>query len=181
MLSREAQDIELLHGRIDRAKAEALLAHWVRLDDIEAAFVCGPDGMMQAVADALKARGFPDAKVRIERFATSIPHHEHRPQAVAPGHAQCEVTVVIDGATKTFMLDKAKENIIDAGLRSGVELPYSCKGGVCSTCRAKLVAGEVDMDVNFALEDYEVARGFVLTCQSYPVTDQVTVDYDQTA
>jgi len=181
VLSREAQDIELLHGRIDRAKAEALLAHWVRLDDIEAAFVCGPDGMMQAVADALKARGFPDAKVRIERFATSIPHHEHRPQAVAPGHAQCEVTVVIDGATKTFMLDKAKENIIDAGLRSGVELPYSCKGGVCSTCRAKLVAGEVDMDVNFALEDYEVARGFVLTCQSYPVTDQVTVDYDQTA
>jgi len=181
VLSREAQDIELLHGRIDRAKAEALLAHWVRLDDIEAAFVCGPDGMMQAVADALKARGFPDAKVRIERFATSIPHHEHRPQAVAPGHAQCEVTVVIDGATKTFVLDKAKENIIDAGLRSGVELPYSCKGGVCSTCRAKLVAGEVDMDVNFALEDYEVARGFVLTCQSYPVTDQVTVDYDQTA
>jgi ring-1,2-phenylacetyl-CoA epoxidase subunit PaaE len=181
VLSREAQDIELLHGRIDQAKAEALLRHWVTLEDIDAAFVCGPDGMMQAVADALKASGFPEAKIRIERFATSIPHHEHRPQAVLPGHAQCEVTAIIDGAARTFMLDKAKENIIDAGLRSGVELPYSCKGGVCSTCRAKLVAGEVDMDVNFALEDYEVARGFVLTCQSYPVTDKVTVDYDQTA
>jgi ring-1,2-phenylacetyl-CoA epoxidase subunit PaaE len=181
VLSREPQDIELLHGRIDMAKAQALLRHWVRLDAIDAAFVCGPDGMMQAVADALRASGFPEAKIRIERFATSIPHHEHRPQAVEPGHAQCEVTVVIDGATRTFMLDKAKENIIDAGLRSGVELPYSCKGGVCSTCRAKLVSGEVDMDVNFALEDYEVARGFVLTCQSYPVTDRVTVDYDQTA
>ena len=180
VLSREPQDIELLHGRIDRQKADDLLRHWVALDDIDAAFVCGPDGMMQAAADALKARGVPEAKIRIERFATSIPQHEHRPQPIEPGHAQCEVTVVIDGATRTFMLDKAKESIIDAGLRSGVELPYSCKGGVCSTCRAKLVAGEVDMDVNFALEDYEVARGFVLTCQSYPVTDRVTVDYDQT-
>ena len=78
------------------------------------------------------------------------------------------------------MLEKSKQSILEAGLAAGLELPYSCKGGVCSTCRAKLVAGEVDMDVNFALEDYEVARGFVLTCQSYPVTDKVTVDYDQT-
>jgi ring-1,2-phenylacetyl-CoA epoxidase subunit PaaE len=137
--------------------------------------------MMQAVADALAARGFPQERIRIERFATSIPHHEHRAPAATPGAAQCEVTAIIDGMTRTFTLDKAKENIIDAALRNGIELPYSCKGGVCSTCRAKLVAGEVDMDVNFALEDYEVARGFVLTCQSYPVTDRVTVDYDQTA
>jgi len=72
------------------------------------------------------------------------------------------------------------ENIIDGAARNGIELPYSCKGGVCSTCRCKLVDGEVDMDVNFALEDYEVARGFVLACQSYPVTDKVTVDFDQT-
>jgi ring-1,2-phenylacetyl-CoA epoxidase subunit PaaE len=181
VLSREAQDIELLHGRIDRQKAERLLMHWIDLDDIDTAFVCGPDGMMQAVAEALKARGFPESRIRIERFATSIPHHEHKPQIVDPSRAECEVTVIIDGATKSFMLDRAKENIIDAGLRNGIELPYSCKGGVCSTCRAKLVSGEVDMDVNFALEDYEIARGFVLTCQSYPVTDRVTVDYDQTA
>jgi ring-1,2-phenylacetyl-CoA epoxidase subunit PaaE len=181
VLSREAQDIELLHGRIDRQKAETLLAHWVDLDDIDTAFVCGPDGMMQAVAEALQARGFPAAKIRIERFATSIPHHEHKQQPVDPARAECEVTVIIDGTTKSFMLDRAKENIIDAGLRNGIELPYSCKGGVCSTCRAKLVSGEVDMDANFALEDYEIARGFVLTCQSYPVTDRVTVDYDQTA
>jgi len=180
VLSREAQDIELLHGRIDRSKAEALLAHWLDLADVDAVFVCGPDGMMQAVADALKARGFPDAKVRIERFATSIPKHVHKPgKAPEPGHTECEVTVVLDGATKTFTLRKGKESILEAGLKAGVELPYSCKGGVCSTCRAKLTAGEVDMDVNFALEDYEVARGFVLTCQSYPVTDKVTVDYDQ--
>jgi ring-1,2-phenylacetyl-CoA epoxidase subunit PaaE len=181
VLSREAQDIELLHGRIDREKADALLAHWVDLPTIDAAFVCGPDGMMHAVSEALAGRGFPEDRIRIERFATSIPHHEHRPQPVVPGHAQCEVTAIIDGTTRKFVLDRAQENILDAGLKAGVELPYSCKGGVCSTCRAKLVEGEVDMDVNYALEDYEVARGFVLTCQSYPVTDRVTVDYDQTA
>ena len=182
VLSREAQDIELLHGRIDRAKADALLAHWVELDDVDAVFVCGPDGMMQAVAEALKAREFPDARVRIERFATSIPKHEHKAgRPFAPGHTECEVTVVLDGTTRTFTLEKGKQSILEAGRDAGIELPYSCKGGVCSTCRAKLTAGEVDMDVNFALEDYEVARGFVLTCQSHPVTDRVTVDYDLTA
>jgi len=182
VLSREAQDIELLHGRIDRAKADALLTHWLDLDSVDAVFVCGPDGMMQAVAEALKARGYPDAKIRIERFATSVPRHEHRPaKPVEPGHTECEVTVVLDGATRTFTLEKGKESILEAGLKAGIEIPYSCKSGVCSTCRAKLTAGEVDMDVNFALEDYEVARGFVLTCQSHPVTDKVAVDYDQTA
>jgi ring-1,2-phenylacetyl-CoA epoxidase subunit PaaE len=181
VLSREAQDIELLHGRIDRAKADALLTHWVRLDTIDAAFVCGPEGMMDAVVAALKARGFPDAKIKVERFAASIPKHTHVAHvAPEPGHAECEVTVILDGATRTFMLEKAKENILEAGLRNGVELPYSCRGGVCSTCRCRLTEGEVDMDVNFALEDYEVARGFILSCQSYPVTDHVTVDFDQT-
>jgi len=182
VLSREAQDIDLLHGRIDRIKADALLTHWLDLDSVDAVFVCGPDGMMQAVAETLKARGYPDAKIRIERFATSIPRHEHRPAKPAlPGHTECEVTVVLDGATRTFALEKGKESILEAGLKAGIEIPYSCKSGVCSTCRAKLTAGEVDMDVNFALEDYEVARGFVLTCQSHPVTDKVAVDYDQTA
>ncbi len=119
--------------------------------------------------------------MRIERFAASIPKHEHKPgKPPEPGHTECEVTVVLDGATRTFMLEKGKESILEAGLKAGIELPYSCKGGVCSTCRAKLVAGEADMDANFALEDYEVARGFVLTCQSYPASDKVTVDYDQT-
>jgi len=182
VLSREAQDIDLLHGRIDRTKADALAAHWLDLDAVDAVFVCGPDGMMQAVAEALKARGYPDAKIRIERFATSVPRHEHRPAKLPePGHTECEVTVVLDGATRTFTLEKGKESILEAGLKAGIEIPYSCKSGVCSTCRAKLTAGEVDMDVNFALEDYEVARGFVLTCQSHPVTDKVAVDYDQTA
>jgi ring-1,2-phenylacetyl-CoA epoxidase subunit PaaE len=181
VLSREAQDIDLLHGRIDRARADALLAHWIHLDQIDAAFICGPEGMMEAVIDALKSRGFPDSKIRIERFAASIPKHQHvaRPLPQA-AQSECEVTVIIDGTRKSFLLEKQKENIIEAGLRNGVELPYSCRGGVCSTCRCRLVEGEVEMDVNFALEDYEIARGFILSCQSYPTTDTVVVDYDQT-
>jgi ring-1,2-phenylacetyl-CoA epoxidase subunit PaaE len=181
VLSREAQDIDLLHGRIDQFKADALLKHWVRLDEVDAVFVCGPEGMMDAVTAALRARGFPEARIKIERFAASIPRHQHvsRPLPKAAA-SECEVTVLIDGTRKSFLLERDKESILEAGLRNGVELPYSCKGGVCSTCRCRLVEGEVDMDVNFALEDYEVARGFILSCQSYPATDKVVVDFDQT-
>ena len=98
-------------------------------------------------------------------------------------HVDAEKTPLFDvnePASSLYLLTKGEDNILDAGLRNGIELPYSCKGGVCSTCRCRLLEGEVDMDVNFALEDYEVARGFVLACQSYPVTDKVVVDFDQT-
>lgn len=181
VLSREAQDIELLHGRIDRAKADALLERWVPLAGVDTVFVCGPEGMMDAVVAALRGRGFPESRIKIERFAASIPRHTHVvPETPAPGHAECEATVTLDGATRTFTLEKGRESLLEAGLRNGVEIPYSCKGGVCSTCRCRLVEGEVDMDVNFALEDYEVARGFVLACQSYAVTDKVVVTFDET-
>ena len=182
VMSREPQDIEILNGRIDRKKADALIEHWVDLSQIDTAFVCGPDGMMQAVAESLQAHGMPKSRIKIELFAASIPKHQHKPQPPAEGtRADCEVTVIIDGSVRQYTLEKTKENILDAALQRGIELPYSCKGGVCSTCRAKLVEGEVDMDVNFALEDYEVARGFILCCQSYPVTDKVVVDFDQGA
>jgi ring-1,2-phenylacetyl-CoA epoxidase subunit PaaE len=181
VLSREPQDIELLHGRIDRIKADAIFERWVHVDDVDYAYLCGPEGMMDAVRASLLAHGMPADRIRIERFAASIPKHTHVPRPVPrAAQSECEVNVVIDGSRRTFLLEKGVENIIDAGLRNGIELPFSCKGGVCSTCRCKLVEGDVDMDVNFALEDYEVARGFILACQSYPVTDKVTVDFDQT-
>jgi ring-1,2-phenylacetyl-CoA epoxidase subunit PaaE len=181
VLSREAQDIELLHGRIDAARTAALLDHWVPQGGIDAVFVCGPEGMMDAVVTTLRARGVPESRIRIERFAASIPKHTHvaRPLPEA-AQSECEVTVIQDGTRRSYLLTKGEDNILDAGLRNGIELPYSCKGGVCSTCRCRLVEGEVDMDVNFALEDYEVARGFILACQSYPATDKVVVDFDQT-
>lgn len=182
VLSREAQDVPLFHGRIDDTKVRELAKHWIPLDDVDAVFVCGPETMMEAVTSALRGLGFPESKIRVERFATSVPKHVHAlHKTPAPGHSECTVSAILDGVTRTFTLDKTKESVLEAGLRAGVELPYSCKSGVCSTCRAKLVSGEVDMDANFALEDYEVARGFVLTCQSYPVTDAITLDYDQTA
>jgi ring-1,2-phenylacetyl-CoA epoxidase subunit PaaE len=115
----------------------------------------------------------PDDEVHAQYSQVARP----LPQAA---RSECEVTVIQDGTRKSYLLTKGDDNILDAGLRNGIELPYSCKGGVCSTCRCRLVDGEVDMDVNFALEDYEVARGFILACQSYPVTDKVVVDFDQT-
>ncbi|MFO1412683.1 MAG: 1,2-phenylacetyl-CoA epoxidase subunit PaaE [Burkholderiales bacterium] len=179
VLSREAQDIELLHGRIDRAKADAILARWVPVDDIDAVYLCGPEGMTDAVQAALRARGVPEAKIRVERFAASIPKHTHvAPATPAAGRSECEVSATLDGVVRTFAVAKGTRTVLDAGLAAGVELPYSCKGGVCSTCRCRVVEGEVDMDVNFALEDYEVARGYVLACQSYPVTDRLVVTYD---
>jgi ring-1,2-phenylacetyl-CoA epoxidase subunit PaaE len=181
VLSREAQDIDLLHGRIDGARAMALLEHWAPLADVDVVYLCGPDTMMRSVQQALGEQGFPAAKVRVERFASSIPKHEHRPPpAVAGSATDTEVTVVVDGTRRSYTIDRTKESILEGGLRNGIELPYSCKGGVCATCRCRLVEGEADMDVNFALEDYEVARGFILACQSYPASDSVTVTFDDT-
>ena len=181
VLSRETQDIELLHGRIDAERADALLRHFAPAEEIDVAYLCGPDAMMQAVKALLEARGLPAARIRLERFASSIPRHEHKPASLPQGSAaETVVTVIQDGAKRTFTLDRTKESILEAGLAHGIELPYSCKGGVCATCRCRVVEGEVDMDANFALEDYEVARGFVLACQSYPASDRVTVDFDQT-
>jgi len=181
VLSREAREIDLLHGRIDAERAHELLRHWAPVDEIDVVYLCGPDPMMQAVKGLLESRGVPPARIRLERFAASIPRHEHRP-AVLPrgGAAQTEVTVIVDGATRSFTLDRTKESILEGALAHGIELPYSCKGGVCATCRCRVIEGEVDMDANFALEDYEVARGFALACQSYPASDRVTVDFDQT-
>jgi ring-1,2-phenylacetyl-CoA epoxidase subunit PaaE len=181
VLSREAQDIDLLHGRIDRERAGALVDRWVPLAEVDAVYVCGPEGMMDAVRDAMLERGVAPERIRIERFASSIPKRGPRPpRTVASGRSDTEVTVVQDGIRKTYVLDRAKDSLLDGALAAGIELPYSCKGGVCSTCRCRLVEGEVDMDVNFALEDYEVARGFRLACQSFAASDKVVVDFDQT-
>ncbi|AOY93782.1 phenylacetic acid degradation protein [Cupriavidus sp. USMAA2-4] len=180
VLSREQLDIELFNGRIDGDKVRALLRHWVKPEDIDVAFICGPHSMMEEVAQALQESGVDKASIKRELFATSLPAarpvaHVHK----QVGRQQCEVTVIQDGRTRRFTLDKHKETVLDAALAQGIELPYACKGGVCSTCRCKRIEGEVDMDVNFALEDYEVARGFILSCQSYAVSDKLVIDFDQ--
>jgi len=179
VMSREQQDIELFNGRITEEKCGLFLKHWIAIDDIDVAFICGPEDMMHGVSRSLQAAGLAKEKIRIELFAASIPKHEHKPRKVEAGQAHhTEVTVIMDGNAASFTMDKDKESILDAGLRAGIDMRYSCKGGVCSTCRCKVLDGQVEMDVNYALEDYEVARGFVLSCQSFPITDKVVVDFD---
>jgi ring-1,2-phenylacetyl-CoA epoxidase subunit PaaE len=181
VMSREQQDIELFNGRITKEKCAQFLRHWVRVEDIDVAFICGPEDMMLGVSEALQEAGMPKSNIKIELFAASIPKHQHKPRALDPAAVrhETEVTVIMDGSASSFTMDQDKESLLDAGLRAGIDMRYSCKGGVCSTCRCKLIEGKVDMDVNYALEDYEIARGYVLSCQSFPITDKVVIDFDQ--
>ncbi|MGV7209405.1 1,2-phenylacetyl-CoA epoxidase subunit PaaE [Oxalobacteraceae bacterium A2-2] len=184
VMSREQQDIELFNGRLTREKAALLLKHWVRAG-IDAAFICGPQDMMQGVSQALQEAGLPKSAIRMELFAAGAPARGRQPgrqpgrQDAAAARHQTEVTVIMDGHHSSFRMDRDRDCLLDAGLKAGLDMRYSCKAGVCSTCRCKVVEGKVDMDASYALEDYEIARGFVLSCQSFPVTDQVVIDFDQ--
>ena len=179
VMSREQQDIELFNGRITEEKCSQFLRHWIDIRDIDIAFICGPEDMMHGVSRSLQAAGLPKEQIRIELFAASSPTRERKPRSVeSAARHLTEVTVIMDGSAASFTMEKDKESLLEAGLRAGLDMRYSCKGGVCSTCRCKVLDGEVEMDVNYALEDYEVARGFVLSCQSFPVTDKVVVDFD---
>ncbi|HTN65810.1 MAG TPA: 1,2-phenylacetyl-CoA epoxidase subunit PaaE [Burkholderiaceae bacterium] len=180
VMSREQQDIDLFNGRIDKDKCAQFFKSWVALDDIDTAFICGPEQMMHEVSEALREHGFQKERIKVELFAASAPRREHVPRAhPIPGNADCEVTLVIDGNHVNFSMEKDKESVLDAALKHGIDVRHSCKAGVCSTCRCKVVEGKVDMDANYALEDYEVARGFALSCQSFPVTDRLVMDFDQ--
>jgi len=181
--SREKQEIDLFNGRIDRERAHELLRGWIDLDEIDAVFLCGPESMMESVTAALDERGFDRSRVVVERFTTdrSTRSRPQRKESTSKSDELCHVSVQIDGTLRSFDVHNGRESILDAGLRSGIDLPYSCKSGICSSCRAQLVGGEVDMDVHFALEDYEVRAGVVLMCQSHPVTESVSLDVDAIA
>lgn len=178
VLSREHQDIDLFNGRLDQARCTALFEQWLDVSDVNAAFICGPVGMMDAAKEALKAKGMAADRIHTELFATSLPKGPRQVQKAVVGNDTCEVTVVQDGRKRQFAMRKNALSVLEAALGEGFELPYSCKGGVCSTCRCKVTAGDVDMDTNYALEDYEIAAGFRLSCQSFPVTDKLTIDFD---
>ena len=179
VMSRESQDIELFNGRIDYDKTSELLTRWVDPASIDAGFICGPHEMMLAVTQALQDKGVDKSRIKAELFGSSTPAKARPLQAAIAGSQTCEVEVVLDGSRRSFTMAKTGISLIDAGLKAGIDMPYSCKGGVCSTCRAQVLSGEVDMDNNFALEDYEVARGFVLCCQSFPLSDTLVIDFDQ--
>jgi ring-1,2-phenylacetyl-CoA epoxidase subunit PaaE len=182
IMSRETQDIELFNGRVDGTKVRRLLTQWLPAGAVDQVFLCGPQEMIEDVIPVLEELGISRARIKYELFGAPRGPRSLRTGVDArhaPGGAQCRVTVVQDGHSRSFTVDKNRDSLLDAALAQGIELPYSCKGGVCSTCRCKVMQGEVDMDANFALEDYEVARGFVLSCQSYPVSDTLVLDFDQ--
>jgi ring-1,2-phenylacetyl-CoA epoxidase subunit PaaE len=176
VLSREPQGAELLSGRIDADRLSRLLDALVA-GDVDEWFLCGPYGMVVDAKAVLGRRGVADQRVRTELFHVEDAPVERRPAGERTAGDKAEVTILLDGRASSFSMER-DERVLDAALRVRPELPYACKGGVCSTCRAKVVDGEVRMARNFALEPDELAAGYVLTCQSSPVTDRLTVDYD---
>ena len=186
VMSREPQEIATFAGRIDRTKCDALFARWVDIATVDRAYVCGPAAMMTHAVASLATHGITGERVRVERFAAMSSNDLDARRAasvdaiVSTGKI-CAARATLDGRTFEFPIERGTESVLDAGLRAGIDFPYSCKGGVCATCRAVLTEGEVDMDVHYALEDYEIARGFVLLCQSYPASDRIAVDLDANA
>lgn len=180
VFSREPQELELFNGRVDRAKVREMLAALIPPESIDEAFVCGPDSMPDDVRAELLAQGVLDGQIHLERFGVPYPRVGAQPGRKKPVAADVrEVTVIVDGKRLRLELGESGPSVLDAALKAGADLPYACKAGVCCTCRAKLIEGEVKMDANYTLTDSEVRQGFRLTCQSHPVTAKVVLDYDQ--
>jgi ring-1,2-phenylacetyl-CoA epoxidase subunit PaaE len=183
VLSREQQDVPVLNGRLDADRVRLLLRTLLPVAVVDQALVCGPQPMIEGLEAALQGLGLPHDRVHVERF-TPAAGGRPRPLAVAPATLPAAavpsaiVTAISEGARYDIPVAEG-EAIIDAAIRGGRSLPYSCKGGMCCTCRAKLLEGRVEMAVNYSLEPWETEAGYVLTCQARPVTPRVVVDYDQ--
>jgi ring-1,2-phenylacetyl-CoA epoxidase subunit PaaE len=182
VLSREYMDIPLFSGRIDAAKCEEFCKTLVDIKSTDEAFICGPEEMILSVRQRLIDLGMPSGHVHIELFTSpDQPKASHEKWVSAhkdEGGPKSKVSVTLDGVTFDMDVPFNGESILDAALKKGADLPYACKGGVCCTCRAKITEGEVEMEVNYALEHNEIEKGFVLTCQSHPRTERVVVDFD---
>ncbi|GJL95131.1 MAG: phenylacetic acid degradation protein [Hyphococcus sp.] len=181
MLETEA-DIDLFSGILTREKCDELFGSWVNVKGADLAFICGPEPMMLSIADALKAHGMDEAAIKFELFASAQPGKAKKRAAPVDGAnagASCKATIILDGVRREVEMDKRGQSVLDAALGASLDAPFACKAGVCSTCRAKVIEGESEMEANYALEDYEVERGYVLTCQCYPLSDKIVIDYDQ--
>ncbi|MCV6612042.1 MAG: phenylacetate-CoA oxygenase/reductase subunit PaaK [Amphritea sp.] len=182
----EDQGADLLNGRIDNAKGYALQkAGLINIKAVDEAFICGPEAMMSEVSRGFRMEGLTDDQIHYELFANSSEDSKERLEKAAKRKEEfgedkmSKVTVRADGRAVMFDLATVGENILDAGMHNGLDLPYSCKAGVCSTCKCKLVEGEVDMDISHGLEKHEIEAGYILSCQAHPLTDTVVVDFDE--
>jgi ring-1,2-phenylacetyl-CoA epoxidase subunit PaaE len=181
LFSQEDQEFPVMSGRLDAQKVRELWQLFCIGCRPDEAFVCGPDTMIDTVSDTLAELGMDRAVVHAERY--SVPRLRRRQEEPVaspqpPGHL-ASITVIMDGQERSFDMSAASSNIVDAAAEHGIELPYSCKAGVCATCRTWLRAGEVRMQANYGLEPWEVQKRFVLACQSRPLTDTVVLDYDK--
>ena len=184
VLSRQAQEVDLLQGRIDGAKVRAIIAALLPVASMDEVFICGPEAMIEATEKALINAGVPESRVYTERF-TSGPAQAAKIQADTDAAPQKQaatkdiaLTVVLDGKEHQLQIG-SDEHVLDAALNAGLDLPFSCKAGVCCTCRAKVLCGEVVMDKNYTLEGDEMAQGYVLSCQARATTKQLTVSFDE--
>jgi len=185
VFSNEAIDSPLHSGRLDADKLARFFTTVLPPAGIDHVFVCGPHGFNDGAEAALRAAGVPEERIHIERFGTpEMQAGRHganaAPHEVKPGDApQARVTIVRDGFTRVIDVLATDPSLLDAAARAGMDVPYSCKSGVCSTCRCKVLNGEVRMDRNFALEKHELAAGFVLACQAHALTPEVTLSFDE--
>jgi ring-1,2-phenylacetyl-CoA epoxidase subunit PaaE len=191
LMSREPQEVELYNGRIDAAKVKELARTLFTPTEVTEYFICGPGNMIDEVSATLRGLGVAPDQIHGEHFtpettaavteqkAEPPPAQTEAPPAAAPAADMAEVTVLMDGRRRSFTMKMNDEVVLDAAMRAGLELPFSCRAGVCSTCRTKVVRGEVDMAQNYALEDWEVQQGYVLACQSCVKTPVLELDYDE--
>ena len=177
VLSREPRDVELFTGRLDADRLRELLTVLVPIRDVDHVWLCGPFGMLADARAVLADLGVPAGRVHFELFYVDEPPPELRHADRVSAGETTQVTITLDGRTTTTAMER-DTTILDAAQEVRTDVPFACKGGVCGTCRAKVCAGEVDMMRNYALEPQEVEHGFVLTCQTYPLSADVTVDFD---
>ena len=181
ILESDAQEIDLFTGLVTPEKCAELFKGWIDIDHVDTAFICGPEPMMLGIASALRDHGLSDAQIKFELFASDQPGRAAQAAArtlAAAGSNETTALITLDGATRTITTTK-DTTILEAALQNDMDAPHACKAGVCSSCRCRVIEGEVEMAANHALEDYEVEKGYVLSCQSYPISDRVVVDYDQ--
>ncbi len=179
-LSAESEDVDLFNGRLDADKVAHVLRALVDPGAIDAAFVCGPGAMMDAAQAALAEAGVARDRILVERFTVGklTEARRARAQALTQAAEGRRVQVTLEGRRRVLAFDAAKGSILDNARAAGLPAPFACKSGVCSTCRARVVSGEVEMKANYGLSAAEVAQGYVLTCQAVPLTDDVALDYD---
>lgn len=178
VISGEEQDVPILHGRLDREKLRVLLRSLVPAKSVDHVFVCGPLGMSEEIEATCRELGIAGDRIHVERFVSEFGGKPRPKKIVAPdAPPKAIASLIIDGKRREVPVAEG-EAILDAALRAGIDLPFACKGGMCSTCRAKLVEGEAPMDINYSLEPWELKAGFVLTCQAKPSSERVVVDYD---